>query len=87
LKLASGGGCNIFDPLALAAVGKGDGESVERAEDVYWSVINLAGFSAHMSDDPEEGQPSCELAGDAVRDSEIEAGERFLAVAHHQHPR
>ena len=58
LKVASGGGQNIFDPLALAAVGKGDGESVGRAKDVYRSVINLAGFSAYVSDDPEEGQPS-----------------------------
>jgi hypothetical protein len=86
LKLASGGGQNIFDPFALAAVGKGDGESVGRAEDVYRSVIKLAGFAADVSEDAEEGQPSCELAGDAVGDCEIEAGQRFLAVAHHQHP-
>ena len=68
LKLTSGGGQDIFDPLALAAVGKGDGESVGRSEDIYWSVINLAGFSADVSEDAEEGQPSCESAGDAVGD-------------------
>jgi hypothetical protein len=68
LELASAGGQDILDPLALAAVGKGDRESVGRAKDVHRSVIKLARFSSHVSDDPEEGKPACELAGDAVGD-------------------
>jgi hypothetical protein len=85
LKLASGGGYDILDPLALAAVGKGDRESVGRAEDIYRSVIKLAGFSSDVSDDAEAGEPACEAAGDPISNGQVESGERFLAVAHHQH--
>lgn len=85
LKLASAGGEDVFDPLTLAAISEGNGESAGRAEDVYRSVINLARFSADVSDDPEAGQPSGESAGDPVGDRKIEARQPLLAEAHEQH--
>ena len=85
LKLASAGGEDIFDPLTLAAISEGNRESAGRAEDIYRSVINLARFSADVSDDPEAGQPSGEAAGDPISDCEIEAQQPLLAKAHEQH--
>ena len=87
LKLASADGENVFDPLALAAIGKRDRETVGRAKDVYWSVISLARFPADVSDDPKAGQPSREPAGDPVGDREIEPRQRFLPEPHKQHSR
>ena len=87
LQFASVGGENVFYPLALAAISQRDRKAIGRAKDIHWSVIGLARFSPPVSNNSEEGQPSCELAGDAVGDCEIEARQGFLAEAHHQHAR
>lgn len=85
LKLASAGGQDILDPFALAAIGERNRESIRRAKDIYRCSIDLARFSAHVSDDPKAGKPSCEAAGDSIGDREVEARQRLLAKAHHQH--
>lgn len=42
LKLASAGGEDIFDPLALAPIGERDCESVGGMKNIYWCSIDLA---------------------------------------------
>ena len=86
LKLASAGGQDVFHPLALAAIGERDREAVRRAKDIYRSSIDLARFAANVSDDSKAGKPAGEARSDTVGDREIEARQRFLAEAHHQHP-